>query len=129
MSHQPRELVLRLLAVTSLVFGSTSGQQATGSTTVPPGSQFLGVTIDGRLQLDGKIDQAGSDGRTTAAGNVLMYNGGRLWTVCDDGWDRRAAAVACRSLGYATAVGYTTQSHFGQPGYGKAICYSIARQR
>ena len=42
----------------------------------------------------------------------IQYNG--VWgTICDDSWDINDAMVACRQLGYRTAVRATTNAEFG----------------
>lgn len=53
-------------------------------------------------------------GTAPGTGNVILYHNGRLWSVCDDGWNLQAARVVCRSLGYPHALGHTSQSYFGQ---------------
>lgn len=84
-------------------------------------SRIRSVDLLGNPAADGDIALVGEDGETADVtadkGNVLIYHGGQLWSVCDDHWNDHAAAVVCRSLGYAGATGHTTQSFFGQPDY------------
>ena len=42
-------------------------------------------------------------------GNVFVYSK----PVCDDYWDYLDATVACKMLGFTTALGFTTKSHYG----------------
>lgn len=50
----------------------------------------------------------------------VYYN--KTWgTICDDFWDLRDAAVACRQLGYVAAVRAEPVARFG-PGDGED-CY------
>jgi len=48
-------------------------------------------------------------GSTLNEGNVFVYSK----PVCDDYWDYLDAVVACKMLGYTTALGYTVRSHYG----------------
>ena len=45
-------------------------------------------------------------------GNVIVNNK----PVCDDGWQKKAADVVCRELGYRGAETYKKESHFGSEG-------------
>lgn len=60
-------------------------------------------------------------GTAPGTGNVLIFYNGKLWSVCDDGWNLAAARVVCRSLGYPHALGHTSQSYFGRPRHGKRL--------
>lgn len=88
-------------------------------------SRIRSADLLGNPAADGDIALVGEDGETADVtadkGNVLIYHGGQLWSVCDDHWNDHAAAVVCRSLGYAGATGHTTQSFFGQPDYGRTM--------
>ncbi|KAJ8040920.1 Deleted in malignant brain tumors 1 protein [Holothuria leucospilota] len=47
-------------------------------------------------------------------GRVEIQIGGEWGTVCDDHWDLVDATVACRQLGFATAIAFKTFAYFGQ---------------
>lgn len=66
-----------------------------------------------RSLTEGEVILGG--GTAPGTGNVIVFHNGRLWSVCDDGWNLQAAKVVCRSLGYPHALGHTSQSYFGQP--------------
>ena len=47
-------------------------------------------------------------------GRVEIYYEGEWGTICDDFWDLNAAIVACRQLGYLTAIRRSGSAEFGQ---------------
>ena len=51
--------------------------------------------IDGTVRL--------ANGSNATEGRVEICVGSSWRTVCDDGWDRYAASVVCRQLGYPSA--------------------------
>lgn len=76
-------------------------------------SQQYNQTQQGGLTLE--------SGTAPGTGNVILSYNGRLWSICDDGWNLAAARVVCRSLGYPHALGHTSQSYFGRPRHGKQL--------
>ena len=52
------------------------------------------------------------DGDSQAEGRLEIYYRGIWGTVCDDGFDRNDAFVACRQLGFADVVSW--DDSFGQ---------------
>ena len=65
--------------------------------------QHTGCT-DGAVRLadeDGAVTLA--DGSTFLEGRLEVCRNERWGTVCDNGWDRTDAIVACRELGYSIA--------------------------
>lgn len=60
-----------------------------------------------QLRLAGPRGPAGE-------GRLEVLYQGRWGTVCDDGFDFHAATVACRQLGYTTAVTWTHSATYGQ---------------
>jgi deleted-in-malignant-brain-tumors protein 1 len=70
-----------------------------------------GVACTNNIQTNYPLRLVG--GSNSSEGRLeIQYNG--VWgTICDDSWDINDAMVACRQLGYRTAVRATTNAEFG----------------
>ncbi|XP_038077821.1 deleted in malignant brain tumors 1 protein-like [Patiria miniata] len=68
------------------------------------------------------------DGPHPNQGRLELLYEGAWWTVCDDDWDMKDAEVACRQLGFASAVaaldGDETASLYGS-GEGGILLYEL----
>ena len=47
-------------------------------------------------------------------GRIEVYHNGQWGTICDKSWSEQAAKVACRELGFKTALYPSKQAFFGE---------------
>ena len=73
----------------------------------------------GSIRLQGPLSASGT-------GRVEIFHDGEWGTICDDEWDIEDAQVACRQLGYPSAIkalqGPQTPSGFGLIWLENVIC-------
>ncbi|XP_071502324.1 scavenger receptor cysteine-rich domain-containing protein DMBT1-like [Diadema antillarum] len=73
------------------------------------------------IELDVRL----ADGSSDREGRVEINYNGTWSTVCDDGWDYRAASVVCRMLGFPDAAMALSGAHFG-PGSGTILLDDVS---
>ncbi|XP_033757352.1 soluble scavenger receptor cysteine-rich domain-containing protein SSC5D-like, partial [Pecten maximus] len=83
---------------------------------------LLGVSRGFR---DGDIRLLG--GRSSSEGTVLIYHRFRWGAICDYSWDIRDANVACRQIGFVSAIAATARSRYGQGRRFKWMSYMHCR--
>lgn len=54
------------------------------------------------------------DGKTDLQGRLEIYHDNVWGTICNDSFDILGANVACRQLGYSSAIDYSTYLYNGQ---------------
>ncbi|CAH1245085.1 DMBT1 [Branchiostoma lanceolatum] len=54
------------------------------------------------------------DGNTANEGRIEVFYQGKWGSVCDDGWNLKAARVVCRRLGYPDATSALKEASFGE---------------
>ncbi|KAL9963814.1 hypothetical protein ACROYT_G027359 [Oculina patagonica] len=65
------------------------------------------VEIEKRLRLITPPDDIGG-------GRVEIYHNGQWGTICDKNWEKEAAKVVCKELGYSGAIFATKRAFFGE---------------
>lgn len=65
------------------------------------------VEIENRIRLITPDDDMGG-------GRVEVYHDGQWGTICDENWGKEAAEVACKELGFSSAINPIKKAHFGQ---------------
>ncbi|CAH3199108.1 unnamed protein product, partial [Porites evermanni] len=55
-------------------------------------------------------------------GRIEVYHNGQWGTICDKSWSEQAAKVACRELGFKTALYPAKRAFFGEGSGPRSIC-------
>ena len=69
-----------------------------------PRLQITFIIIISHTSLGIRLVDSASSTPGVISGHVEVYINGIWGTICDDGWDIRDAVVACKQLGYWTAI-------------------------
>ena len=75
-------------------------------------NQYLGLEVCTFSCISFTVRLVG--GTTPLEGRVELFTHGTWGTVCDDGWNREAANVLCRQMGYPEAIAAFDLAHFGE---------------
>ena len=68
---------------------------------------FLLIFSANRIRLITASDDIGG-------GRIEVYNNGQWGTICDKNWSQQAAMVACKELGFKTALYPAKRAFFGE---------------